>query len=160
MTDRTHDIARATLLASFLVSALALPQFAQAKDRSALYSAAQPYRALNLFEVAPAQEGGAAMEVYAQPGASGMGYFCGAGEFALNVLNVPPATRLVISRAEAPSTTRPGFKSVLFDMVPAAQADTVPASGPFLNPDRVGENRSASASRSFCKPPGRQRRND
>lgn len=160
MTFRTHNLVRAAVLGILCCSGMGVSYTAQAKDRAALYSAAQPYQALNLYQVTPTQEAGADLEVYARPGASGMNYFCAAGEFAMNVLKVPAATRLVISRAEAPSTTRSGFKSVLFDIVPMPEADSVPASGPSISPRRVGENRSASASRSFCKPPGLQRRDD
>jgi hypothetical protein len=146
--------------AACVAAGLCVPMVASASARADRYTPDRPYQAVNLFKVAPIAAPDAVLEVYASPGASGKKYFCAAGEFALRFLGSAPGDRLVITRAEAPSDTRPGFKSVLFEIVPRAAATTLAPSGPFIDPDRLGENRSVNAANSFCVPPNRRRRDD
>lgn len=142
-------------LAVFLMSPMA-----EARSLSDRYTPDAPYRAINEFGVIPSAEPDAVLEVYAKPSASGMKYFCAAAEFAQRFLRSQPSDRLVISRAEGPSATRPGSTSVLFDIVPRAQAQGLPSGGVTLSPSRVGENRSVNSGKSFCKPPDRRRDDD
>ncbi|MEM1078567.1 MAG: hypothetical protein AAGI09_08575 [Pseudomonadota bacterium] len=137
---------------------LSLP--AEARSLTERYTPKSPYRAINEFGVILSAEQGSVLEVYAKPSASGMKYFCAAAEFAQRFLRAQPSDRLVISRAEGPSATRSGATSVLFDIVPRAQAQGLPSGGVTLNPNRVGENRSVNAGKSFCKPAERRRRDD
>ncbi len=133
---------------------------AEARSLSERYTPTSPYRALNEFGVILSAEEGAVLEVYAKPSASGMKYFCAAAEFAQRFLRAQPSDRLVITRAEGPSTTRDGATSVLFDIVPRAEAQGLPSGGVTLSPRRVGENRSVNSGKSFCKPVDRRRDDD
>ncbi|WP_424970984.1 hypothetical protein [Dinoroseobacter sp. S76] len=142
------------------LAATLMSSAAEARSLSERYTPKSPYRAINEFGVIPSAESGAVLEVYAKPGASGMKYFCAAAEFAQRFLRSQPSDRLVISRAEGPSATRAGSTSVLFDIVPRAQAQGLPSGGVTLSPNRVGENRSVNSGKSFCKPPDRRRDDD
>lgn len=110
----------------------------------------RPFIASNKQRVIPSIDGQPSFEVLSQPGAAGPQYFCAAAEFARSVLRANMNDLLVSTSAEGPSPTRPGFKSVMFELRPPAEAPSDPA-GIILDVSRAGHVRSVATALQFCR---------
>jgi hypothetical protein len=105
--------------------------------------------ALNKHRVVPSSVDGAMMEVYSRPGAAGPQYFCAAADYAVRRLGRNTSDRVIVVRPEAPSTTKPGFRSVLFSVRPW-QAEREEDPSLTLDIDRVGEEEPIVVARKRC----------
>ncbi|MCA8882060.1 MAG: hypothetical protein KDA73_19370 [Rhodobacteraceae bacterium] len=138
-----RSLGRMAGLALAAVLAIAAP--ALAADRG---PAIRPvFLAHNNLLVYPMQDG--TFEVQARAGTSGPDYFCAAGDYAWTMLNVPVASRVVVVRADGPSTTNPGGRGMLFKVVPQGAASNDNRSFT-VSMRRVGENFSVAHSRALC----------
>lgn len=105
------------------------------------------WRAINGTEVNPVRKG-----VYEgiPHGHSGpQQFWCGAGDYARQVLGVGPTQRIYIWRAIGPSETRPGAKSVQFALQPPpGKEDYQP--GYSLSVKNEGDNLDAAMAQRYC----------
>lgn len=131
------------LLATFLpIALLVLAQPAWSE---------REHLARNKHRVAPSAIDGADMEVYSRPGSGGSQYFCAAADYAKRWLNSHNSDRVMVVIPEAPSSTKPGFRSVHFSVVPwqSAQAED---SSLALDIDRAGEELVIVLALKLCEP--------
>ncbi|WP_425092575.1 hypothetical protein [Tropicimonas sp. S265A] len=113
--------------------------------------AASEFVAANKQRVVPASIEGAQMEVFSTAGAAGPQYFCAAGDYAVRRLEAGNSDRLVVVKGEAPSESRPRFRSVFFSVVPW-QGERGGNSSINVQVDRPGEEMSVVVARKFCPP--------
>lgn len=111
-----------------------------------LPGAALAWRAVNGHEVQPL--GGGVYEVVGRVGSGAADYWCGIGDFARVVLDVPAVQRIYVWRPVGPSAVRPGRKAVHFALSPPPGAET--SSGYSLTVRQPGENLSAALARQYC----------
>lgn len=112
----------------------------------AIPGAAQAWRAMNGHEVAPL--GGGVYEVVGRVGSGAADYWCGIGDFARVVLDVPAAQRIYVWRPVGPSVVRSGRKAVHFALTPPP--GTGAEGGYSLTVRRAGESLSAALARQYC----------
>ena len=104
------------------------------------------WRAFNGTEVNPVRKG--VFEVIPHGRSGPQQFWCGAGDYARQVLGVSATQRIYIWRGLGPSATRPGKKSVQFSLTPPPGADTSPTMA--LSYDDVGDNLRAAMSQQYC----------
>jgi hypothetical protein len=114
------------------------------------YGPDQPFLAKNGLWVAHAQSEGAEIEVYSQPGAAGPTYFCAAAEFAVRYQKASRTEYLVVAFPEADSETRPGFRSVQFNVVGKDNIVDLPTNGAVVSVTRPGEHRTIAFAEQLC----------
>ena len=107
---------------------------------------ANAWWAVNRTEVYPVSD--TVFEVLNAVGSGAVDYWCGAGDFARQVMGTPATQRIYIWRAIGPSETRPGRKSVQFSLTPPPGADTTP--GLSLSIRHAGDNMTSALAYQYC----------
>jgi len=107
---------------------------------------ANAWWAVNRTEVYPVSD--TVFEVLNVVGSGAVDYWCGAGDFARQVIGTPAAQRIYIWRAIGPSETRPRRKSVQFSLTPPPGADTTP--GLSLSIRQAGDNMTSALAYQYC----------
>ena len=107
---------------------------------------ANAWRAMNRHEVYPVSD--TVFEVLNEVGSGGVDYWCGAGDFARQVMGTAAAQRIYIWRGIGPSETRAGRKSVQFSLTAPQGADTTP--GLTLSIKHVGDNMTSALAYQYC----------
>lgn len=105
------------------------------------------WRAINGTEVNPVRKG--VFEVIPHGRSGPQQFWCGAGDYARQVLGVGPTQRIYIWRAIGPSETRPGAKAVQFALQPPpGKEDYQP--GYSLSVKHEGDNLDAAMAQRYC----------
>lgn len=112
---------------------------------------AREHLARNKHRVAPSEVEGALMEVYSRPGANGAQYFCAAADYAQRWLDSHNSDRVAVVLPEAPSKTKPGFRSVHFTVLPW-QSPPAENPSPQIDVDRIGEELPIVLALKLCEP--------
>ncbi|MFT7597004.1 MAG: hypothetical protein ACI8R4_004347 [Paracoccaceae bacterium] len=107
---------------------------------------ANAWRGINRHEVYPVSD--TVFEVLNDVGSGAVDYWCGAGDFARQVMGTPAAQRIYIWRGIGPSATRQGRRSVQFSLTPPPDADTTP--GLSLSVKKVGDNMTSALAYQYC----------
>lgn len=107
---------------------------------------AAAWRSVNQHEVYPISD--TVFEVLNEVGSAPVDYWCGAGDFARQVMGTAAAQRIYIWRAIGPSATRQGRKSVQFSMTAPKDADTAPRLS--LSVKHAGDNLTSALAYQYC----------
>ena len=114
----------------------------------AIPGAAQSWRAMNGHEVQPLGDG--VYEVVGRVGSGASDYWCGIGDYARVVLDLPGVQRIYVWRPVGPSVTRSGRKAVHFALTSPPGAKAKAKNDYSLTVRRTGENLSAVMARQYC----------
>ncbi len=88
-------------------------------------------------------------EVFAQPGTGAPDYFCAAGDYAFFRLGASGSDRVIVTRPNGPSSTRPGSRSMEFRIIDFDQGPRTPRI--VLSMSDRGENLPIAHARLLCR---------
>ncbi|MEM9250534.1 MAG: hypothetical protein AAGB05_17815 [Pseudomonadota bacterium] len=92
-------------------------------------------------------------EVFSRAGLGGVDYFCAAGDFARKHLNAAATERVEIAAPLGPSRSRPGQRSVVFEVRPPGRQANRGLDLVLLRPGVAGVSRTVAQSANFCTRP-------